>query len=118
MGFTDPTGEAIPAIIAVCAGNPACAAAVSAGIGALSGAAIDITSQLFSNGGNLQCIDKSSVALSAGIGAIPLAAVGSKVLGQFLTKGVTNPVPKTLARRPGRERSRPRCSSSAASAVS
>ena len=95
MGFTDPTGEAIPAIIAACAGNPACAAAVSAGIGALSGAAIDIASQLFSNDGNLQCIDKNSVTLSAGIGAIPLGAigaigaVGSKFLGNKIIQSAT-----------------------------
>ncbi len=101
MSFTDPTGEAIPAIIAACAGSPACAAVISAGVGAIFGAAIDIASQLFSNGGNLQCVDTGSTAISAGIGAIPVGvvgAIGSKILGQFLTKGVTNPVPGILAR--------------------
>jgi len=45
---------------------------------------------LFSNGGDLQCIDKSSVALSAGMGAVPLgaiSAIGSKVLGKFVSTG-------------------------------
>ena len=56
LSLIDPTGEAVPAIIAACAGNPACAAAVSAGVGAISGAASDIASQLFNNSGNLQCI--------------------------------------------------------------
>lgn len=44
---------------------------------------------MLDNGGNLQCIDKVSVALSAGIGAIPLGvvgAIGSKLLGQFVPK--------------------------------
>ena len=88
LSFTDPTGEAIPAIIAACAGNPACAAAVSAGIGALSGAAIDLASQLFNNGSNLQCVDKNSIALSAGVGAIPFGVagiIGSKFLGRFVS---------------------------------
>ncbi len=80
LSLIDPTGEAVPAIIAACAGNPACAAAVSAGVGAISGAALDIASQLFNNSGNLQCIDKGSIALSAGVGAIPLGAVGSRFL--------------------------------------
>jgi hypothetical protein len=101
LSFTDPTGEAIPVIIAACAGNPACAAVVSAGIGALSGAVIDLASQLFSNGGNLQCVDKNDVAISALTGAMPLGvvgAIGSRVLGQLLIKGVTNLVPGTLAK--------------------
>ena len=41
MSFTDPTGEAIPAIIAACAGSPACAAVISAGVGAIFGAAMN-----------------------------------------------------------------------------
>ena len=60
-GFADPKGEAIPAIIVTCAGNPARAAAT-----------IDLASQLFSNGNNLKCIDKGSIALSAGVGALPI----------------------------------------------
>ncbi len=93
MSFTDPTGEAIPAIIAACAGNPACAAAVSAGVGAISGAAIDIASQLLSNGGNLQYVDKDSVALSAAAGAIPFGAagaIGNKVLGNLIPKSIVS----------------------------
>ena len=46
---------------------PACAAAVDAGIGA----GIDLAAQLLSSGVNLQCVDKGSVALFAGIGTIP-----------------------------------------------
>ncbi len=56
---------------------------------------------MFSKGGDLQCIDKSSVALSAGMGALPLGAVsaiGSKVLGKFVATG--------LAKVPGRVQSR------------
>lgn len=101
LSFVDPTGEAIPAIVAVCASNPVCAAAVSTGVGALSGAAIDLVLQLFSNSGNLQCVDKTDVAVSALTSAIPLGIVGTignKVLEQILIKGVTNPVPRTLAR--------------------
>ncbi|PXW87827.1 RHS repeat-associated protein [Nitrosomonas sp. Nm84] len=89
MSFTDPTGEAIPAIIAACAGNPACAAAVSASVGAISGAAIDIPSQLLSNGGNLQCVDTGNVAISAGMDALSLGAIGAvggKLLGNLATK--------------------------------
>ncbi len=89
MSFVDPTGKAVPVLIAACAANPACAAAV--GTGALTSALFDFGSQLLNNGGNLQCVDKGSLALSAGIGAIPLGvvgAIGSKLLGKFAAKGV------------------------------
>ncbi|WP_293006000.1 RHS repeat domain-containing protein [Nitrosomonas sp.] len=89
LSFVDPTGKAVPVLIAACAANPACAAAVGTGIGALTSALFDFGSQLLNNDGNLQCVDKGSLALSAGIGAIPLGAVvaiGSKVLGQFVPK--------------------------------
>ena len=88
LSYTDPTGEAIPVIISACAGNPICAAAVSAGVGALTGALIDIASQLLDNGGNLQCIDKRGVALSAAEGAIPVGVIsgaGSKFLNKFIS---------------------------------
>ncbi len=68
-----------------------CAAAVSTGVGAISGAAIDIASQLLSNGGNLQCIDTGSVAISAGMSAIPVGAagaIGSTFLGNIAAKGI------------------------------
>ncbi|HMU64623.1 MAG TPA: RHS repeat-associated core domain-containing protein [Nitrosomonas sp.] len=90
LSFTDPTGEAIPAIIAACAGNPACAVAVSAGVGAISSVVLEVASQLLSNGGNLQCTDIGSVAISAMTGAIPLGAVGalgSKIITKSVTKG-------------------------------
>ena len=101
LGFVDPTGEAIPAIIAACAGNPACAAAVSAGIGAISGAAIDLATQLFSNGGNLQCVNKTDVVISALAGAIPLGAVGAiggKLLHNFTVKRSTEVVQRAMSR--------------------
>ncbi|WP_295628487.1 RHS repeat-associated core domain-containing protein [uncultured Nitrosomonas sp.] len=86
LTYTDPTGEAVPALIAACAGNPACAAAVGAGVGALTGVLFDLGSQLLDNGGNLQCVDKGSVAISAITSAIPLGAAGSKALGRFVAK--------------------------------
>ncbi|PTN12731.1 RHS repeat-associated core domain-containing protein [Nitrosomonas aestuarii] len=88
LSFTDPTGEAIPALIAACAGNPACAAAISAGVGAFSGAAINLASQLFSNGVNLECVDKGQVAFFAVTGAIPSGAtglLGGKILSVFFS---------------------------------
>ncbi len=50
---------------------------------------------MLDNGGNLQCVDKGSLALSAGVGALPLGAVGaigSKVLGKFVTKGADSSI--------------------------
>lgn len=41
---------------------------------------------MLDNGGNLQCVNKGSVAISAITSAIPLGAVGSKVLGRFVAK--------------------------------
>lgn len=77
-GFADPKGEAIPAIIVTCAGNPACAAAT-----------IDLASQLFSNGNNLKCIDKGSIALSVGVGALPIRAVGNRFLKNKIIQSAT-----------------------------
>ncbi len=86
LSFVDPTGEA-----PICVIFPAaCATAVGAVAGAVIGASENLISQLFGNGGNLQCIDKGEVAQSAALSAIPFGAVGaigSKLLGKFAAKG-------------------------------
>ena len=92
LSFTDPTGE-IPLLIA-CAVNPICRTAVSAGIGALTGALIDVALQLLDNGGNLQCVDKDEVVLSAATGAIPFGAAGT--LGNKLLKGLVTKKPVVI----------------------
>ena len=69
LRFADPTGEVVP-FIAACAVNPACAAAVAAGTGALIGAAEDLLAQMFFNGGDFGCVDWSSVAISGAVGGV------------------------------------------------
>lgn len=100
--YTDPTGEAVPALIAACVANPACVSAVKAGVGAVIGglsAAVGALSDPCFDG-NLASVVGAGALVGAASSFIPgtgslggaavrggAAGVGGNSVGQIVANG-------------------------------